>query len=486
VFALIVVLAVGALAAGYAEITSAVTRREGRAVDTKQAFYLAEAGLAESFAGLMVGKDGDVGSPTEPAAFGNGLFWVDSTEDVDGFVHLESTAMQGGGRAHLALTLEKGGFDFGRLGLFSAGDMNVPAGAFIDGYDSRKGSYASQAAARVVVTDLVITTVHTTSQLAEVGANGNIVVTQTGLTPTEVYANGHVGPTGALIRSGRPVLQGTLEHRAESVSLPAVVLPSIPTEAGVTKEDGLSLVVPPGDSSYEYLHTSAGSTVVLQGPARVVVDDLQLLDSSNLVFDTSLGPVELYVDGPLNLEAGSHVVMTGNSPADVRVFATGTDPVTLEATSSFRGMVYAPNADASVGSSFELFGSISAQNLNLAAGAKLHFDHYLSLVGAKIGLPCGITWRIVSLDSPVPGGAAGVDPFLFLGVDRSTCPTPADAHPSGNIEITYVDTSNVTRTYSGPESAFDWSQVSRVVDGARNGTSLLSVLNYILSFQVHD
>ncbi len=479
-FALITVLTVSVLAASYAQVTSAVTRRQGRSVDTKQAFYLAEAGLAESFAGLMVGKTGTVGSEQAPAVFGSGLFWVEATEIGLGNVRLESTAMSGGGRAHLSLVVEKGGTNFGRLGVFSDDDLTVPDGVLIDGFDSRKGTYAEQAVGDPMQIGGGQQPPPRPSQLAELGTNGDITVTETGRTPTLVFANLNTGPQGQVTVVGTPDLQGAVTASTDPVELPAVVVPPLAQQAGVAHSNGLTLVIPPGDASYEYLSVTSGSELVIQGPASIVVEDLEVLGSSStLVFDTGLGPIELFVSGSLTFQSGSRVEMSCTNPSDVRVFVTGAEPATLSATSTFHGMLYAPAAAASVGRNFVLFGSLTADALAIAPGAKLHFDQYLNYVGAKVGLPCKLSWRIVSLDSPVPGGAAGIDPFRFLGLDPATLLSPSESHADSLLELDYLDLGGVPRTYSGPESAFDWTQVQSVTSGTRNGISLKIVAQFL-------
>lgn len=479
VFALVTVLTVGVLAASYAQMTSAVTRRQARAVDTKQAFYLAEAGLAEAFAGMMIGKSGDVGSEQEPAIFGNGLFWVEAEDAGLDHVRLESTAMSGAGRAHLSLVVEKGSMDFGRLGVFTDADVSIPGGVLIDGFDSRKGTYLSQMAdATPILIGGVLQPTHTAGQLGHIGTNGDVTVTEPLLATTEVYANVETGTEGELVVVGAPTLEGEVTARTESVFLPQPYVPAIPQEPPLVHEDGLTLVLPPGDAAYESLSVGASSSLVIQGPARLVVGSFQVLNYSSLTFDTTLGPVELYVSGPMTLSSNSTVATSSKDPSQVRVFGTGTDPIILRSSADFYGMVYAALAPVTLGPNFELFGSLSASALSIASGVKVHFDQYLKHVGAKVGLPCKLSWRIVSLDSPVPGGSAGIDPFHLLGLDPTTLLAPALAHADCMLDIRYVDLGGTPQTYVGLESLFDWSQVQSVTSGTRNGVSLRTVWNY--------
>src|SRR5207249_1042936 len=114
-----------------------------QAVNKKRAFYVAEGGLAEAFAGVTCGKSGNVGTKAAPAALGDGLFWVEATELQTNQIKLESTGMVGSGRAVLALVVERGDKSAAALGMFSTGKVTLTSGSLVDGYDSSQGSYAS-------------------------------------------------------------------------------------------------------------------------------------------------------------------------------------------------------------------------------------------------------------------------------------------------------------------------------------------------------
>ncbi len=67
VLSLVAVTTVVVLAASFSQFASSVANRQAQAVNRKRAFYMAEAGLAESFAGFTCGKSGNVGSKEAPA-----------------------------------------------------------------------------------------------------------------------------------------------------------------------------------------------------------------------------------------------------------------------------------------------------------------------------------------------------------------------------------------------------------------------------------
>ena len=143
VLALLVVMLVAMLGGSLLRLTSAVTRRQSAEVERTKAFYLAEAGLAESFQAVRVGRTGQIGSEAAPARYGNGLIWVDATETADGLVRLESTGMIGRGRSTLAFIVEPVELS---LGFFSDEDLVIESVVLADGFDSEELGYWEEVA----------------------------------------------------------------------------------------------------------------------------------------------------------------------------------------------------------------------------------------------------------------------------------------------------------------------------------------------------
>jgi hypothetical protein len=129
VMSLIAVSTVVVLAASFSQFASSVANRQAHAVAKKRAFYMAEAGLAEAFSGLSMGKSGNVGTPDAPALLGDGVFWVEAIELEPGFVRLESTGMIGTGKVVLSLVAQRGEESIASLGVFSGGDVTLGDGS---------------------------------------------------------------------------------------------------------------------------------------------------------------------------------------------------------------------------------------------------------------------------------------------------------------------------------------------------------------------
>lgn len=459
VLSLIAVMVVTVLAGSYLELSSSVAKRQGRAADRKQAFYMAEAGLSEAYTGMWIGRSGEVGSMAAPARFGDGLFWVEVEDLGEGFFKLDSTGMYGSGRATLGLVVQEGRKSVASLGVFSEDALDVPPGTRIDRYDSNAGEYSEQWDANGLW-------IGSTAPLpVSVGSNDAITVESTPEAPTSIQGSVTPGESAAVTTIGSPEITGALDPRALNATLPPVGVPAITVGSGVTHSGATPYTLDPGEHGLAFLDVSGGSQVVVNGPATLVLGDLRVSPGADLRFDTTLGPVDVYVTGALDLQPSSVLSTTSTDPTAVTIQVAGTTDAQLDSAGGFFGAIYAPQATIGIGSDFELFGLVIGKHLDLSPGAQLHFDHHLAVLDAARSLPTQKSWRIVDF---APIGSTS-DPFDNLGVVKSMLLPPADAHKDQWLDITYDDLSGTLKTYSGLESGFDWSLVKDVIDCTRDG-----------------
>jgi len=141
VLALILVSIIASVGMVFLRVSTVLTRRQTNDSDSLKAFYLAEAGLAEAFQAVRIGRSGQVGREELPAAYGDGLVWVDASRTVDDQVRLVSHALCGAGRTSLALVVEPIEVS---LGFFSSQDLVIDSVILVDGYDAQAGDYQEQ------------------------------------------------------------------------------------------------------------------------------------------------------------------------------------------------------------------------------------------------------------------------------------------------------------------------------------------------------
>ena len=224
---LVVVVLMAGLGAGLIQLQSAVSRRHATSVDTKRALYVAEAGIAEAFSAIAVGKSGFVGTPEVPAAFAGGVYWVEATEDEEGRIVLDSTGLYGTGRFAISAVVQRQVNPIGVNGVCGQSAVDVGAGCIVDGYDSRLGTYESQ-------TDGSIPG-DTTGQGARVTSNGDVAV-HGDLVVTDddtfVYGDVHPGVDGTLTTDPGVVITGASHPLGKPIELPRFDVPDLGTSLG--------------------------------------------------------------------------------------------------------------------------------------------------------------------------------------------------------------------------------------------------------------
>ena len=457
VMALSAVAVVMILMLGFVQLATSVTTGQTRRVQRKRAFYTAEAGLAESYTAIQLGRSGRVGTKEEPAIFGDGLFWVEVTEDPDtGLLTLKSTGMVAGGKVELSLVAERGVQNVAALGTFSNDPVSLPPGSFVDSYNSSDGPYDPA----------------TATAKARVASNGQIDINGTATAPTTIRGSVMPGFGATSVVTGDVQITGTQTPALAVTELPEVDVPAMTQETGVLYSRATPLVYPGGRLALTFLELAPNTQAVVSGPAVLVLDRLTVQPGAELTFDTTTGPIELYVKDELVLASGSTLLTPGVSPRSlaIQIPTTATGEVRLDASSQFYGVLYAPGATVTVGQGFEVFGSLVGGLVQYGGPATLHFDEHLADLTYESSLPLLVSWRILSLGSN--DSNINQDPFTILGVDKLTLDAPYKSYEDQWLDIKYVDTSSVTRSYSGLESGFDWTQVQSVISASYDGTTV--------------
>jgi len=465
---MIAVVAVAALSMSMFQLTGAVTKRQASSVNRKLSFYMAEAGLAEAYAGLVIGKTGTVGTELDPARFGHGLFWVVSTVNPDGTVTLQSTGMVGNGRAELSLVVAPAGQGVAALGFFSDEGLQVEPGVQIDAWDSEEGGYGDPPPEGTPLEPAPVE-----EPLGRLGSNGGIVLEGDSRLTTVIEADVTPGQGQELVVGENVTVTGSTRPALAAKTLPPVEVPVLTQTAGIAQGAGTPLLLQAGKSSLEFLTVKAGGQVVIEGPSVLVLGSLALEEGADITFDPTNGTIGIYVEGPVDLAAGATLDVVGEEAHKVVLQVAGAPekPVVLAAAGQFYGLVYAPEADVVVFPDFEAFGSVVARTLQLEGQVKLHYDEHLAVLAAEVALPRLVSWRIIELSNPM-GMAPGSDPFQFLGLDPALLGSPADRHQSVFLKVEYLDLLGNPQTYEGAESAFDWNQVTDVLEISRDGKSV--------------
>lgn len=402
VVALLVVSVVATLSMIYLQLSLSKNKEQRESVDSKRAFYMAEAGLSEAFIGLCVGQSGEVGSKDHPACFANGLFFVTAKEETENRITLESTGLCGAGRATLSIVVERKADTIGGLGFFGDQSMLIEAGAVIDSYDSRTGAYDPLAHVLPIGGQLPTG--------ARVGCNGDIEITGQGA-GAKIYGDARPGPNGTLYRARNATISGSTAPNTAIVPFPEITVPSVPNYGNYTSQLlGPTLVTLPTNQGYGTFRLRTGTKATLVGPATVVVDKLVVETGATLELDGRNGPIQLVVKQGMKTNALSTVKTLGDDPRTAAIEIAGTtavdvdgdgaldQPATIGSQGNYYGTIYAPHADVNIPALFSIYGGVSARKLTMRSGAKLHYDQALAQTSAaETGTPHFLGWRIVEL-----------------------------------------------------------------------------------------
>ena len=498
VLSLLVVLTVVLFSGTFLQMSAAITNRQAQATDQKRSFYLSEAGLAESYAALRIGRNGNIGSAAEPARFGSGLFWVEATDLENGLIALESHGWSGTASTVLDLVVEEGSSSVAALGVFSGGDLEIPTDSLLDAYDSRKGPYVPPPPTEptgktgkllgglidatledevVLVTELdgPLRVYESIGSLngARVSANGDVTIYEDLGDETRVIGDLRPGRGQTLTQNGSPAIAGTTDELLSPVGLPPVSAPVFEAAPGIVWSSATPLVLPAVQGAYDRLVVSANATVTVTGPSTIVLDELTLDQAAELVFDTSDGPIHVYVHQVLQVAPSSVLSFPEQDPTRLSLQYDGAADAAVLATGEFFGLLFAPSARMTIGASLEVFGAAIASELEFEGPARVHFDRALGEQAETAALPKLYSWRIVSLEgSAAPSG----DPFLTLGVTKEALPKPSEAWEDQPIKLEYYDRAGTLQVYAGMESLFDWSLVGQVLSITRENEVVGGVL----------
>lgn len=451
--ALIAVVTVASLSAIALKSSLGTLNEERLAAARKQAFYVAEAGLAESFASLAGGEGGNIGTKAKPAKLGAGYVYVEALEDEWGHFKLTSFGMVENARVRLGAVVEPEEIHLGELGFFAANNLVIGEGSQLLLGSEGQGVDTSR--------------LPSDAPPLKVQANGTIELQGTASSADTVIQGDVIpGPDATLSIGSGVQISGSTTPSLIELDIPAAAPPDVSPYGDVVVGAGVTMSFGNRDAAADSLTLGAGSILTLVGPAKIVLDSLTLDSGSRLIANGSGGPVELFVRNTLDIaETASFGNATGKSGdfslgliselSKVEVAADALEGVssllagkgkgttgkatetietiwapsefTLRSATPFIGTVIAPEASVTVASGTQLLGSLIAYNLCLEPGTEAYFDQRLGETGPLLGGGIKIkSWRML----PVPPELtmAQYDPARDYELASEVPPTMIDAH----------------------------------------------------------
>ena len=363
----------------------------------QRSFYAAEAGLSDAYvqltSGLLVvdpGASATIGDEDAPLEFGDATYWAE-VEGIDSRTwSVVSTGSDGRTVERVQLIVGEAPSGIFQFAAFGDEGVVLDSNSFIDSYDSALGTYEEQVKAG---NDFA-------KENGDVGSNADIDLGSN----TEIHGDATPGP-GHVVYDDAPgaYVSGSTDPAAEEFELIEIVPPVV---ASSGTHAGGSLTLGPGQVHFDKVTMSGGTTLKLVGPCEFVVDDLLLKSGASLVFDTSGGMVDVYGTGNFVLNSNSDVITQSNSALDVtlllsadNMYKTPPDKIELSSNSEFVGAIYAPKAKVSLGSNFNIYGSVMCGFLDLSSNGEIHYDEALMYDGFGSSDEYEtMLWRPVALD----------------------------------------------------------------------------------------
>jgi hypothetical protein len=270
-------------------------------------------------------------------------------------------------------------------GLF--GDVQVDAlGTFFsDGYNSAKGSYASQAKNSYTFpsTGKTFTYADTTGSIGSnhnIITNGNVTIMGNS-TPGPGSTS---GPGGSIWGSTAPATAPTpLQPVTYTVPAGAASAPSWLNNTGMT-------LAPPAGQTSTTLHMSSFSptgkgTITVNGNVTLYVDGSFSMNNQQALNITAGSSLTIY-QGPgandITINGQAVAGATGSSPSasQFQVYSASTGTIKFNGGSQVYAAVYAPQAAFTNNGGNEFFGAMVASTMQLTGTASFHYDENLQLL----------------------------------------------------------------------------------------------------------
>ena len=369
--AVLFMMMLGGMAAALVSLNATFHKEHILNREDARSFYAAEAGINEAFAVLQEQGEGQLMALAYPQTLGSTTY---SVEVVDGQVdpnlrsdriRLRSVGDGGQGPAGVELMIQRKPTGFFQWAIFSQEQTTIQANTVVDSFDSNAGPYPGAALA---------------NNAGNVGSNDDITLDANSTVKGDVIA----GPTGTIDDSASGItVTGEVGMLPNAVSFPPVTVPAI-ADLGPLSVSG-STALPAGDYHYSSLVVNGGGTFTLQGPARLVVDSLDVNDLGTLQLDATGGPIEIYGTGGFSMSEDAVISTICTHARDISIELTsdnlgGGDSVYFDADGSYIGTIYAPNAFVELDNEFIVHGAVKAKRVLLEnpnfPGA-LHYDEDL-------------------------------------------------------------------------------------------------------------
>jgi hypothetical protein len=381
IVALFVALALGGLSFGLLQSSLASRKTFDRAESNVRALEAAETGFvrAEIEVASLVDPHGD-GVGTLTGTHGGASFEVTATQDPDAPDRwtLVSRGTSRSSTRTLDECVRRTAHTMFPDALLSRNSLVFGGKNQTDAYDSRLGTYASQA-------------VHSDSggtyalEGGDIGSNSGFIQ----LNGSSVYVRGDAipGPLHTVTDSGNPTVTGDTTPRKNELDLPPPKFSEF--EAALATNDNGNWVASGGNLAYDAAERSlefkSGGVLTMPG-GTYFFSELKVSGGARIEF---AGPTKIYVTGSIDLSGG--VLVNSGPPTNLLVFAhpypLPADFTPIVTTAKVKGgshagwAFYGPAATLEIGGGTGFWGAATAGQITISGNCYFHYDLALETVG---------------------------------------------------------------------------------------------------------
>jgi type II secretory pathway pseudopilin PulG len=285
--------------------------------------------------------------------------------------------------------------DLGQLfpkGLF--GDVEVDAlGTFSsDGYDSAKGSYASQT--KQTYTFPSGKTATYVNSTGSIGSNGNIITGGS----AQIMGDANPGP-GKTLTGGADVF-GSTTPSPTTAPLTPVTYTVPPTALGYSWSSGDSALVGGAVGKPVSYHSSTGLNPTGKGKLTITGEVVLFIDAEfNMNNQQSIemapGAKLTIYQGPgaNDLHINGQAFVGGGQAKDFQIFSASTGDIRFNGGSEVYAAVYAPNAFFTNNGGNQFYGAMVASKMKLSGTAYFHYDEDLAKMTSPKPQYTVLSWR---------------------------------------------------------------------------------------------
>lgn len=367
-YSIIIVLVV--VATAHYRRVNLETDDSARFVARERAFWYAESGinhaLAQANAEDFSGWSGTNTTKTYKSSLESGYYSVTAdgvgTNTIKtraiGYALAKGTGIQ---QRTIETTFRPAGpFDFGAFGKYS---LHLDSNALTDSYDSNEGAY----------------NVDTAYANGDIGTNGVLLGIDSN---AQINGNASTGPGGEVDISGNAVVNGHISNEND-YDIPPTEIPesveSLASSGAYTGVSGANHIPANSIIKFDSLNMVSNSTITI-GANSIIYITGDLAQASNTSIITE-GPVEIYVDGDVDIRSNGIVNLT-TVTTDLKIYGSGPNAkedqvFNINSNSDFYGVIYAPEALVDLDSNADIFGAVVGGIIDIDANMRLHYDEAL-------------------------------------------------------------------------------------------------------------